>query len=266
LDLIWAKAVGALLLPPALNLLLALLALALRRRARRLALALVAVSFASLHLLSTPWVAGTLARALEHHPALDLESDAASGAQAIVLLAGGRDTKAPEYGGVDSVSPRSLVRLRYAAWLHRRTGLPLLVSGGTVRGERKPEAELIAQVLSEELGVEPRWRETGSRNTAENATYSAALLERDGIERALLVTHASHMARAVSSFARAGLVVVPAPTAFLSAPPDASSSAPPDASSSAPAVFDWLPSAGALRVTSIVLHEHLGMLWYRLRY
>ncbi len=46
-----------------------------------------------------------------------------------MVLGGGRYRDAPEYGN-DTVGEYTLVRLRYAAKLHRETGFPLLVTGG----------------------------------------------------------------------------------------------------------------------------------------
>ena len=115
----------------------------------------------------------------------------------------------------------------------------------------------MARVLRREFGVGARWLDERSRTTAENALESARILQASGVTRVLLVTHAAHMPRAVDVFQRAGLGVVPAPTAFMSAPPDFESDV--------PAVFAWVPSASALATTSAVAHEWMGRLWYRFR-
>lgn len=251
-----SKIVSPLLLPPGINLVLAVAGLLLaRRRARATGITLLVLSLASLYFLSIPIVGGAALHSLEVYPALEDQALKNTDAQAIVVLGGGRYAVAPEYGG-DTVSRLTLERVRYAARLQRKTGLPLLTSGGQVLTKRKPEASLMREVLVDEFDVPVRWTEINSRNTAENARLSASLLARNDVKKVLLVTHAWHLPRAVAAFERAGIEVVPAPTAFnLSRGDD-----------SAPWIFDWLPQAGALRASNWACHEYLGRLWYWLRY
>jgi hypothetical protein len=60
---------------------------------------------------------------------------------AIVVLGGGMEALAPEYG-VSSLRATSLERLRYGIWLGRETGLPVAFSGGVgwAQLDAKPEA------------------------------------------------------------------------------------------------------------------------------
>ncbi len=247
------KVVTALLLPPGGNLLGVLAGLALWRRAPALARALVVFALASLYALATPWLAGRLVAGVEQAAPITHPLELARRAEAIVVLAGGRNPAAPEYGG-ETVNDASLRRARYGALLQRATGLPLLVSGGTLRDGGSAEAELIAELLRNEFDVPVRWTETASRNTAENAIRSQALLAAAGIARIALVTDALHMPRAREMFQRVGLEVIPAPTAFH------------HRAERAWRATDWLPLAGALALSAAALHERLGRLWYRLRY
>ncbi|NBC32145.1 MAG: YdcF family protein [Alphaproteobacteria bacterium] len=245
----------SLLLPP-LNLLLLLLAgLALRRWRARTAAALLAGAIAGLYLLSTAVVANLLVSGLETDPALSLES-LPDGPQAIVVLAAGRDDDAPDFAGGDTVGPLTLVRLRYAAMLHRQSGLPILVAGGGTPEEQPTLADLMARSLSEDFGIPVRWRETGSLNTAENAFNSAAILREAGISRVFLVTHAWHMRRAVWIFRVAGLDPVPAPTAFISDSEPVFPGQP----------GDYIARSSGLLASTFALHEWLGLIWYRIRY
>jgi uncharacterized SAM-binding protein YcdF (DUF218 family) len=242
----------ALLLPPGLCLVPALLALMLRRH-RRVAASLLWTSVALLYFLSTPLAARSLAGILENrHPPLPAASDARGSADAIVVLGCDRYPNAPE-SGRDEVSACTLARLRYAADLHARSGLPVLVSGGRPFGEPEAEAVLMDRALRERFGVVPRWVEPESRNTAESAAYSAALLRAANAPRVLLVTHAVHMPRAMRSFARHELAPVPAPTQFHSV------------ADRRPPVFQILPSAAALAVSNTALYELFGNLWYSAR-
>ncbi len=232
-----------LLLPPAGPLLLLAAGLILKRR--RLAFAGLALAW----LAATPLVGDNLLAARQTFPAL---AEPFPEAQAIVVLTAGRLRRAPEYGGTDVPDRVTLMRLRYAAWLHRRTGLPVLVTGGRVDpADRTPLGRLAARVLREDFGVSPVWEENEARNTWENTRFSAARLRARGIERVFLVTHAWHMPRAVYAFRQAGLDPIPAPTAFVHGAGDR--------------LLDYLPRAYAVRHGYWALHEWLGLLWYRLQ-
>ena len=212
------------------------------------------VNFAliALYLLSTPYIANRLVQGLETHPALSLELALRANAQAIVVLGGRRYKGAPEYGG-DTVGGGLLVRLRYAAYLARHTRLPVIPSGGSVLSDGPPEARLARQVLEKELKVKVVAIEDKSRTTRENALLTAGLLAQHGYKRILLVTHAWHMPRAMRVFEQAGIDVVAAPTAFGYR------------SGIGEELLDWLPGADDLRLSSIALHEYVGMLWYSIR-
>ena len=248
------KIAATLVLPPGGNLLLCGIGLLLWRRARALAITLFVASCVTLYLLSMPRVADALFTAVESYPARLPGTPVGEDIGAIVVLGGGRNGNAPEYGG-ETIAFPSLVRARYGARLQRETGLPLLLSGGRVYGtEPTSEAALMKGVLEDELHVPVRWLEERSRNTAENARYSAEILRHQGIGAIILVTGAAHMPRAAKAFADQGLRVVAAPTGYRSGQSPAAS------------VLDWLPSAGALDRSRIALHEYLGRLWYAVRY
>lgn len=244
-----------LILPPASLFLLILIGLALWRRCPRTGRSLAATGLAALALLSMTAVADLFVSPLERMTR-PLHAPERAGAQAIVVLAAGRLRGAPEYGGRDIPDYTALARLRYAAHLQRRTDLPLLVSGGTIGKPRAGErpyslADAMAVALREDFGVPVRWVEARSRDTAENAAYSAALLRQGEVRRILLVTDAMHMARARAAFERAGLEVVDAPTMFFTG--------------QARSIHAWVPSAEGLRRSWYAMYELIGITWYRLR-
>lgn len=240
------KILAALLLPPFGLVLLGLFGLWLSRRRRRAGLALAALALATLGALSLPVVADALVRSLERFPPVS-QTDLAQ-AQAIVILGGGRYPAAPEYGGVDTVNRETLERLRYGARLQRQTGLPILLAGGAPWGGR-PEAEAMKAVLEEDFHGRARWVEGRSRDTAENAAFSARLLREDGVTRIVLVSQGWHLARAVALFEGQGLGVRPAPTGYATEEPG------------------WparvLPRLGAFDRSCVALHEWLGILLQR---
>jgi uncharacterized SAM-binding protein YcdF (DUF218 family) len=236
--------------PPGNVLLLGLIALLLRGAARRL---ILGAAFVLLYLQSVPATVGPFTAPLEHDPPLVL--DALPAADAIVVLAGGRYPQAPEYGR-DSASELSLERLQYAADLERASGLPLVISGGSVQGEPDTEAAIMADLLRGTFGIESEiLTETRSRNTAENASYTKVLLDAHGWHRVLLVTHARDMPRAMQMFEKEGVEAIPAPLRFDTRPEEGPI-----------LIEDWLPSARAMLQFREVCHEYVGMLWYRVRY
>ena len=204
------KLVSGLILPPTGPLLLSIAGLTLVQInfRPRLGRALAWTGVLTLMLLAWPPVSALLTRAVAVGEALDMAK--AEQAQAIVVLGGGLRRNALEYGG-DTVGTLTLERVRYGAYIARRTRLPVLVTGGTVfRGS--PEAEVMRKVLENEFDVPVRWAEAGSRDTHQNALNSAKLLSEDRISRVILVAHAVDMRRARREFTQAGMEVVPAPT------------------------------------------------------
>ncbi len=247
--LFWLKKLVAVaVLPPVLPLMLIVPGLLLLRRHRRVGSALAWTGVALNLALITPLTVGWLVDALE--PAPTLSVDAARRAQAIVVLGAGKRTYAPEFGG-ETVNRLSLERVRYGARLARQTGLPVLVSGGAPTGDL-PEAELMKAALEQDFGIPVRWMETASRDTRQNAQFSAVQLQAAGIERILLVTHAAHMARARTEFEARGLDVIPAPTAWLGG------------GEAGDRVLTLLPSQNTAYAGWFALHEWLGLLAYRL--
>jgi uncharacterized SAM-binding protein YcdF (DUF218 family) len=239
---------GTLLLPPTNGLLLLLVAALFRRRRWAFGLALIGGTL--LLLQSLPIVANNLIATLEARAGGVLVS--AQGARAIVVLGSGLRRDAPEYGGSDTVTERSLVRLRYGATLARRLQLPVLIAGGVPPLASRAEADVMAAIAEREFGVAVRWKESESSDTADNARMSARILKAAGIRRVVLVTQAFHMPRARLLFEAAGLEVIPAPTDFKS-PGEGPLE-----------VFDFLPQARAIQTSYYALHEWLGLAWMSL--
>ncbi|HEY9380306.1 MAG TPA: YdcF family protein, partial [Burkholderiales bacterium] len=192
-------------LPPTGPLLLVLFGLLLWRR--RVGRWLVWGGFITLFALASPLVAQGLLSLVDDTPPLDYVK--ARTAQAIVIMGGGV-RNAPEYGG-DSLGRLTLERVRYGAWVARRTGLPVMVTGGSVFGGTS-EAEVMRAALQDEFGVPVRWIEPRSRNTHQNAQLSAAELQPAGIKRIVLVAHSFDMPRAQAEFEAAGFETILAPT------------------------------------------------------
>lgn len=217
------------------------------RRRPRLGRAMIAASLVVLLLLSTPWLSNVLQRSLEAYA--PIQPAALRQAQAIVVLGAGTYYSAPEFGGGDAISRNGLARVRYAAYLHRRSGLPILVAGGSPHGGRT-ESETMREVLETEFHVPVRWEEGRSHNTAENAQYSGEILAKSGVTTVVLVTDATHMPRAKLVFERAGVTVLPAPTGFAT---------------ESRGFALYLSSANALDSSAYAIREWLALSLVRLR-
>lgn len=239
---------SAALLPPSSLALSALLGLLLRRRWPRFGGFIAWVSVLALVVLAMPITGGMLIAALERDLPLTPPADAPP--QAIVILGGdvartGGDPPTPFVGVL------SLDRLRAGAALARRTSLPILVSGGTLREGETPIATLMADSLRQDFGVKVRWTEAISGDTWDNARMTAAILQRDGIHSVYVVTQAWHMRRAVMAFTRAGMTVTAAPTR-MDHPPT-------------PEALDFVPDVSGWQTSYFALHEWIGLAFYALR-
>jgi len=236
---VWKQLLKNLVLPPTGPLLLAILGLVLLglHRVRALAVLLCALGLAALWVLATPIAADSLVRWAERYPALDPAQ--VGDAQAIVILAGGVRVDAPEYG-TSAPGATSLERLVYGARLARQTQLPVLISGSHF------EAASMSDFLHQDLGVSARWVENRSRDTHQNAQFSAAILARAGVHKVVLVTSAAHMARSVVEFNQAGIDTVPAPAAMWT--------------QRETGVLAYVPNADALVRSQRALYEALGRL------
>jgi uncharacterized SAM-binding protein YcdF (DUF218 family) len=242
-----AQAVLTNLLLPPLGLMLAILVAGfLAWRGRRWAGAAAVAGALGVLLLSTPFAAGWLTASLEDR----LRDAALSGQEeprAIVILGGemAHGDAGPEVG------PLTLERLRAGAALHRRTGLPVLVTGGPLSGSAPPIAALMAASLETDFGIRPRWVEARARDTRDNAAFSAAMLRAEGVGSALVVSHAWHLPRALAAFGRQGFPVRAAPVRLDPWPSGGRS--------------DWVPRPDHLAQSWFALREWVGLLVYRLR-
>lgn len=267
-DLLSALA-NVFLLPPSFNFLLLLLGLWQLKKRAKLAKSLFTMSLVSLFLFSSAWFSGWLSASLDSAPALtalDIKTlaknnenefvspDLQDGDTAIVVLSAGRRAGAKEFGGIDTVNPMTLERLHYAAWLHSKTDLPLLLSGGIRDNASTAESVLMNQTLLSAFNIAPKWMETDSKNTWQNGEFSHRILARKGIEKILLVTHANHMTRAKKAFEHTGLQVIPAPVGIS------------QSNLSSQTWQNFFPSANALKQSHDTLHEYLGQFWYWLKY
>jgi uncharacterized SAM-binding protein YcdF (DUF218 family) len=239
------------LIPPNLFVLTAAVGVLLAWRSSRLGPWLATVAVLALYLVSTPLVAFGLMRAIDGLAA-DMPRAAATAPPGAIVVLGADIVPGGGGGEPDRVGPVTLERLAEAARLQRHLGLPILVSGGRIEDAHGTLADAMSRALGRDFRASVRWREERSRNTWENAAFSAEILRRAGVPTVLVVTHPWHMARALWSFAAAGYPALPAPTPGRPSLP------------LSPAIL--LPQVPSLLDSYYALHEMLGLAWYVLWY
>jgi uncharacterized SAM-binding protein YcdF (DUF218 family) len=126
----------------------------------------------------------------------------------------------------------------------------IVISGGSGNPFVKVSEAALMRELLLDLGI-PRRRiliEVESQNTFENGKA----VQRLGLNQPLLlITSASHMARALKVFKALGMSPLPAPCDFR-------------ARWSADDPLRFLPSTGALATSTAAIYEYLGTWWYGL--
>ncbi|HEY1413322.1 MAG TPA: YdcF family protein [Rhodopila sp.] len=238
----------ALLMPPTGFVVLIVIGLLMRGAWHRIGRRLTWAAVIALILFGMPVVSANLLLALE--TGLPMTPPADHPPQAIVVL-GAEVIRA--HGEPLGVRPGLLTldRLRAAAALHRRTGLPILVTGGTTQPNTAAVGLVMAQSLKDDFQTPPRWVEAKSADTWENARFSADILRAEGITSVYLVTHSWHMRRAILAFQGTGLAVTAYPTALDD-----------------PVGFeflDFVPHASDWQTAYFAFHEWIGYAWYMLR-
>lgn len=175
-------------------------------------------------------------------------------ADAIVCLGGAASPAPTEPVGVHLRGAAD--RLATALLLAHHGKAPTLVIGGGsywIRGEWRPESDAVAQALLEQKSFPTEIVSLGHcTNTREEALKVARLAQARGWKRVHLVTSAYHLPRAVGTFRRAGLNVIPIPCNFQSA-----------IATGEPAIWISPPSVTGLSQFQLWLHETLGGLSYR---
>ncbi len=243
---------SALLLPPG-NLLIggvAALVLPWPRRARPLLRRVGAVALVLVLVLAMPIVPVLMTMALQSRLKLTPPAGAPPGA-IVILSAEVRASAARALEPAASAGPMTLSRVQAGALLARRTGLPVLVTGGVVLPGTPPVGELMAQLLRTSFGLDAQWVEGRSEDTWQNAAFSAPLLLAAGIHAVFLVSDADHLPRAVIAFRHAGIVATAAPVRLAMLPTDR--------------LEALIPSPAGLARSEVEMHEALGLLWYWLR-
>lgn len=186
----------------------------------------------------------------------------------VVLLTAGRARLDPVQGWVNRPAEAGWERLLVAVETRRGTGGRLIIAGGDITGQtgREDEAGSEDEAGTGQTDVEPIARtmqrmierldietgeillETSSVNTYENLLF---LEDELGDEPFILVTSAVHMPRAMAVAERLGLLAIPQPADYLA--------------SDVVGLRSYIPAVSAIAHWQAILHELIGLLYYRLQ-
>jgi uncharacterized SAM-binding protein YcdF (DUF218 family) len=209
--------ITAIVFSPTLHLLGIAFGLWLLSKKPKLGKSVAIFSTTLLWIFSTPafnvWLSHNLQTQYKPTAAQELK---AQGVQAIVVLGGGVETGQPD--GIQQLKPIALDRLRHGIELSRKTGIPVMVTGGKGWGAEtgsENEADISKRVAKEAFQFDIQWTESNSRDTRENAINSKQLLTKQGIYKIALATHSWHMSRSLTAFQKVGFEVTPAPMGFV---------------------------------------------------
>ncbi len=249
---ILSKTVALLLLPSNFLLLLALVGLVLTAtRFRRTGWRLTVASLLLLVIAGVSPLGALLLHQLEtRFPPWDASRGPPDG---IIVLGGVIDKRLSVDYGEPSIGSDANRLTALAKLARDYPNARIVYSGGdaSLTGVRRAETEFLAPLL-DAFGV-PRERvllEARSRNTAENAAFSKALVMPKPGERWLLVTSAWHMPRAIGCFRQAGFDVEAYPVGWRTR-----------------RQLRFTPIAqvsGGLALVDLAVHEWAGLVSYRL--
>jgi uncharacterized SAM-binding protein YcdF (DUF218 family) len=214
-----SKVLGFLLLPSNFLILLGLLGVVLLgTRFKRTGIRLAAVSIVLLAAAGFLPVGGLLARSLESRFPPWTPTQAAP--DGIIVLGGAIKPVLSNARGAPQVGASAERLMAVAALARAYPKARVVYSGGNASVFGGPsEADYVLR-LFESFGIAPErvTLERRSRNTAENAAYSKALIKPKAGEHWLLVTSAQHMPRAIGCFRKIGFPVEAYPVDWTTAP------------------------------------------------
>lgn len=222
-----------------------------------------------LYLMSVPATADRAASWLENRYR-PIDNLAVYDGYPVVLLTSGRVRLDPVQGWVNRPAESGWERLLVAVETRRRTGGRLIIAGGIITGQTSGQAngqtgertgaetedvagEPIARTMQrmiERIGIDAGeiLLETKSLNTYENLAFLEEQLEKQPF---ILVTSAAHMPRAMAVAERLGLLAIPQPADYLA--------------SEVVGLRSFVPAVSAIAHWQAILHEVIGLLYYRLQ-
>jgi len=240
------KVIANLILPPGCLIISLLIYIILYYKKNKTMPKLIVTITILFYIISIPLTSNLLTHSLEYKylPPNKLDGDV------VVVLGSGATLSSPDLSGSGNLSGSAANRLLAAARINKKTGLPIIFTGGQVFKTSGNEAEIAKrQLLDLGLSENAVIMENKSLNTTENANFTKVLLTKYNYTKPILLTSAFHMYRAVINFNNAGiknLEIYPC-----------------DYSTNKKLSMDFnsfVPSSSSLGSSSLALHEYLGVL------
>jgi uncharacterized SAM-binding protein YcdF (DUF218 family) len=162
--------------------------------------------------------------------------------KAVVVLGGGVNLK-----DILHAYPDAFKREIYGMLLAKKYNLPLIFTGGGRDNEAKwvkKDLELIENTCNCKIKT---FFEGKSRDTYENAKFSAALFKKLHLKKEIyLVTSAYHIKRSYYLFKHFGFKIITKPVGFLASPINS--------------IWDFFPNEGSFHKSYKAIHEYFGLL------
>jgi len=192
------------------------------------------------------WFAYSLERQYPQVPITNIKSH-----DVVIVLGGG--LRIPTQPAIQTQLSSGSDRYWYAVQLYRAGKAErILISAGNIIEQEGLFTEAVyAKQLLELWGVpsDAILIEGKSRTTSENQQQVVSLIDKHGVNSALLVTSALHMPRAYSLFKNTSIKITPASADVLIRDADSIG------------FLNWVPSASAMQLTTVTLHEYYAI-WY----
>ncbi len=210
---------------------------------RQLSFALIFFATCMLLLLSLPFIGAIISKPLLSAPTRVLEGNLPK--EGIVLVpTAGIFADSNGHWWSNSVGIKRAVVGRELSY---SLGIPLVLSGGSPRGEPRSESKVLAEQLK--LDGPNIVLETTARNSYETAVKVAQIMSTYSSSNVILVTSPNHTARMVACLRSQGLSVS---TVLISKRKPIS-------------LFSFLPSASGMGQSRNAIHEYFAILFYLLR-
>jgi len=134
----------------------------------------------------------------ERNIKIDIDGDV------IVFLSGGNSDIIDILARDNYLSESSSSRLFAAYKLHKKMGLPIILTGGSVFDSKADSIIALKNLIL--LGVDKKkiFFEESSKDTYENAFYSKKICDEKGFKKPILVTESLHIERSILSFKKVG--------------------------------------------------------------
>lgn len=250
------KIAGAFLTPPGILIVLCFTAGLLslfrtdekRRRFRSPSLFFFSISMI-LYVFSIPCIAKITLSPLEE--GFPFEVPEPEGKTVVLVLAGGiwsMDDKDNQF----AMSAETLQRFVAGVALSRKSGYPLLFSGGYPEKASLEQINYMVRRTAEDVGFSGILLVEGaSRTTWENLLFSSKIISTEGFEDVILVTSGFHLKRSLRAARHIlqNVRIHPFPSGRLEG-------------GGAGTIIDYLPSPSAMRNTSLALRELFGLFAY----